>query len=252
MRISLLRLGEREHILLLTMHHIITDAWSLGLLMRELGVLYSAYAEGRPSPLEELRVQYADFALWQQDSLRGESLAQHLVYWKQQLEGAPAALELPTDRPRPPVQSYRGATQRFAVPADLTRALKTLSWRAGVTSFMTLLAGFVTLLYRYTGQEDLIVGTPIANRTHGELEPLIGFFVNTLVLRATVSADLSFDELLKQMREVTLGAYAHQDISFEKLVDELRPRRDLSRSPLFQVMFAMQNAPPGALRTPRH
>ncbi|MDT7540866.1 MAG: hypothetical protein QOE33_770, partial [Acidobacteriota bacterium] len=250
MRVSLLRLGEREHVMLLTMHHIITDAWSLGLLMRELGALYTAFAAGRPSPLEELRIQYADFALWQQEWLRGDTLTKHLAYWKQQLEGAPAALELPTDRPRPPVQSYRGATQRFAVPEDSSRALKALSRREGVTPFMTLLAGFVTLLYRYTGQEDLVVGTPIANRTHGESEPLIGFFVNMLALRSTISGDLSFIDLLKQTRKVTLGAYAHQDIPFEKLVDELRPQRDLSRSPLFQVMFAMQNTPGGELELP--
>ncbi|HEX8560147.1 MAG TPA: amino acid adenylation domain-containing protein [Pyrinomonadaceae bacterium] len=250
MRVGLLRLGAREHVLLLTMHHIVTDGWSLGVLVREVGALYAAYAEGRPSPLEELEVQYADYACWQQEWLRGEALASRLDYWKRRLEGAPSALELPTDRPRPPVQSYRGATRKFDVPADLSRGLKALGRREGVTPFMTLLAGFFTLLQRYTGQEDIVVGTPIANRTRGEIEPLVGFFVNTLALRARPSRGLSFGALLGQVREVTLGAYAHQDIPFEKLVDELRPERDMSRPPLFQVMFAMQNTPGGELELP--
>ena len=250
LRATLLQTGEREHVLLLTMHHIISDGWSMGVLMREVGVLYVSYANGRPSPLPELPVQYADFAHWQQNWLQGDVLQKQLAYWVQQLAGAPTILELPADRPRHPVQTYRGAYLRFELPGSLSQELNALSRREGVTLFMVLLAAFVTLLHRYTEQEDILVGTPIANRNRSEIEGLIGFFVNTLVLRAKLSPEISFLELVRQMREVTLGAYAHQDIPFEKLVDEFHPEREMSRSPLFQVMFALQNAPMGNVELP--
>jgi amino acid adenylation domain-containing protein/non-ribosomal peptide synthase protein (TIGR01720 family) len=249
-RVSLLQLNEQEHVLLLTMHHIITDGWSMGVLLRELGVLYDAFSNERPSPLPELSIQYTDFAHWQQSWLRGDVLARQLAYWRERLAGAPPTLELPSDKPRPVVQSFRGAAYKFVLPQDLLRQLNELSRREGATLFMTLLATFMTLLYRYTQQEDIVVGTPIANRTSSEMEDLIGFFVNTLLMRAGMSGDKSFHELLSEVRETTLGAYAHQDIPFEKLVEELQPQRDMSRSPLFQVMFVLQNVPMQALELP--
>jgi amino acid adenylation domain-containing protein/non-ribosomal peptide synthase protein (TIGR01720 family) len=250
LRATLLQLGEAEHVLLLTMHHIVSDGWSMGVLIRELAALYEAFSTGKPSPLPELPIQYADFAHWQRQWLQGEVLAAQLSYWQQQLTGAPALLELPTDRPRPGVQTFRGATQFLALPEPLSQKLKTLSQRSGVTLFMTLLAAFQTLLYRYTGQEDICIGSPIANRNRSETEELIGFFVNTLVLRTDMSENPSFQELLARVREVTLGAYAHQDLPFEQLVEALQPERNLSHQPLFQVMFALQNAPMPALELP--
>jgi amino acid adenylation domain-containing protein/non-ribosomal peptide synthase protein (TIGR01720 family) len=250
LRATLLHLGEAEHVLLLTMHHIVSDGWSMGVLIRELAALYEAFSTGKPSPLPELPIQYADFAHWQRQWLQGEVLAAQLSYWEQQLTGAPALLELPTDRPRPAVQTFRGATQFLALPEPLSQKLKTLSQRSGVTLFMTLLAAFQTLLYRYTGQEDICIGSPIANRNRSETEELIGFFVNTLVLRADMSENPTFQELLGRVREVTLGAYAHQDLPFEQLVEALQPERNLSHQPLFQVMFALQNAPMPALELP--
>ena len=243
LRVKLLRLDEAEHFLLLTMHHIVSDGWSLGVLMRELGVLYEGFSTGKPASLPELPIQYADFALWQRECLSGEVLESNLAYWKQQLGGELPVLELPTDRPRPPVQTYRGARQSFELSKDLTDELNALSRREGVTLFMTLLAAFKVLLYRYTGQEDVIVGSPIANRNWAEIEGLIGFFGNTLVLRSDLSGTPSFRELLGRVREMALGAYAHQYLPFERLVEELQPERDLSFNPLFQVMFALQNAP---------
>jgi amino acid adenylation domain-containing protein len=229
------------------MHHIISDGWSMGVLVRELGALYPAFAAGQPSPLPELPIQYADFASWQRQWLAGEVLDYQLAYWKRQLAGAPPALELPTDRPRPAVQSYRGAALPVQLPRALSEALAALSRQEGVTLFMTLLAAFQALLWRYTGQDDIVVGSPIAGRTRAEIAPLIGFFVNTLVLRTDLSGEPTFRELLGRVREMTLGAYAHQDMPFDKLVDELQPERDMSRSPLFQVMFALQNTPMPAL-----
>jgi amino acid adenylation domain-containing protein len=246
-RTRLLRLGPVEHLLLLTMHHIISDGWSLEVLKRELGVLYEAFSAGEPSPLAELPIQYADFAVWQKDRLRGEVLEEQLSYWKQQLAGAPASLELPTDRPRPPVQTFRGASQWLNLPRSLADALKTIGMEEGVTLFMTGLAAFKALLYRYTGQPDIIVGSPIAGRNHAELDGMIGFFVNTLVLRTRLDGGSRFRELLQHVRETALGAYAHQDLPFEKLVEELHPKRDTSRNPLVQVMFDLQNAASGAL-----
>jgi amino acid adenylation domain-containing protein len=250
LRATLLKLGEAEHVLLLTMHHIVSDGWSMGVLLRELATLYEAFSAGKPSPLPQLPIQYADFAHWQRQWLQGEVLAAQLSYWQQQLAGAQTVLELPTDRLRPAVQTFRGATEFLALAEPLTQKLKTLSQRSGVTLFMTLLAAFQTLLYRYTGQEDICIGSPIANRNRSETEELIGFFVNTLVLRTDMSENPSFQELLGRVREVTLGAYAHQDLPFEQLVEALQPERNLSHHPLFQVMFVLQNAPMSALELP--
>ncbi|HEX5709303.1 MAG TPA: amino acid adenylation domain-containing protein, partial [Pyrinomonadaceae bacterium] len=242
-RASLLRLAEDEHVLLWTMHHIVSDGWSLGVLVAEVGALYEAYSNGRPSPLPELEIQYADFAVWQRGWLQGEVLEGHLDYWRKQLAGAPPVLELPTDHSRPSVQTFRGARNAFKLPPELTAQLRALSQREGVTLFMTLLAAFQVLLSRYSGQDDVVVGTPIAGRNRAEVEGLIGFFVNTLAMRADLSGDPTFVELLGRVRESALGAYAHQDVPFEKLVEELQPARHLGHSPLFQVMFIFQNTP---------
>ncbi|MDQ3804120.1 MAG: amino acid adenylation domain-containing protein, partial [Acidobacteriota bacterium] len=242
LRAQLLRLSEEEHVALFTMHHIVSDGWSMGVLIREVAALYEAFSRGEPSPLEELPVQYADYALWQKQWLQGEVLERQMQYWREQLGGDLPVLELPTDRPRPAVQSYRGAHESFSLPVELAAALRELSRREGVTLYMTLLAAFQVLLSRYTGQQDVAVGSPIAGRTSVETEGLIGFFANTLVMRTDLSGDVSFRELLGRVREVSLGAYAHQHMPFEKLVEELQPGRSLSHSPLFQVAFALQNA----------
>ncbi len=243
LRLRLIRLAERENILTLTIHHIISDGWSMGLFFSELGALYAAYTEDRQSPLAELAIQYADFAAWQRRWLRDETLERQLKYWQAQLAGAPATLELPTDRPRPALQSYRGATESFALSQELSTKLASFSRSESVTLFMTLLAAFNTLLARYSGQKEIVVGTPVAGRNHAEIENLIGFFVNTLVLRTSLDDNPTFRSLVRRVRDVALGAYAHQDMAFEKLVEDLQPARDLSRAPLFQVMFALQNAP---------
>ena len=248
LRVKLLRLGAEDHVVLLTMHHIVSDGWSMGVLIREVGTLYAAYTRDEESPLTELPVQYGDFALWQRGWLKDEELERQLVYWRNQLGGALPVLELPTDRPRPAVQSYRGARVSLRLPAELTAAIKELSRREGVTLFMTLLAAFQTLLHRYSGQQDITVGSPVAGRNYRETEGLIGFFVNTLALRIHLSGAPTFVELLRRVKEVCLGAYAHQDVPFEKLVEELQPERDLSRSPLFQTVFVLQNAPPQEVR----
>jgi len=248
MRATLLRLDEEEHVLLLTMHHIVGDGWSYGVFVRELTALYEAFNQGRPSPLPELPIQYVDFAHWQRQWFQGKVLEEQLAYWKQQLGDDLPVLELPTDRPRPAVQTFRGARQSAMLSKSLLEALRTLSRQEGMTVFMTLLAAFQTLLSRYANQDDIVVGSPIANRTRAELEGLIGFFVNTLVLRTDLSGDPSFRQLLGRVREMALRAYAHQDLPFEKLVEELQPERDLSRNPLFQVMFVLQNAPARALK----
>src|SRR5579875_2338904 len=242
-RARLLRLEEDDYVLLLNMHHIVSDGWSMGVLAKELASLYDSYLRGRRSALPELPLQYADFAIWQRQWLSGEVLERHLQYWREQLQGAPAMLELPSDRARPPVQSYRGAAQSFLLGRELSERVKRLGQRQGATLFMTLLAAFQVLLARYSGQSDILIGTPIANRNRAELEGLIGFFVNTLVLRARLENDPSFEQLLRRVKETTLAAYAHQDLPFEKLVEELQPQRDLSHNPLFQVMFVLQNAP---------
>jgi amino acid adenylation domain-containing protein len=242
LRATLLRLAEESYVLLLNMHHIVCDGWSMGIFIRELSALYEAFSKGALSPLPELPIQYADFAHWQRQWLQGEVLAAHLAYWRQQLAGAPPVLELPTDRPRSAVQTFRGATQFLALPKPLSQKLKVLSQRWGVTLFMTLLAAFQTLLYRYTGHSNICVGTPIANRNRSEIEGLIGFFVNTLVLHTDLSGNPSFPELLGRVRQVALGAYAHQDLPFEQLVEVLQPDRSLSHQPLFQVMFVVHDA----------
>jgi len=242
-RASLLRLSLNEHVLLLTMHHIVSDGWSMGVLLRELCALYAAAESKEPVPLPSLPIQYADFAVWQQQAPQGALSASHLGYWKQQLAGIPAVLELPTDRPHPASRSFRGAGISFFVSFDLADKLRALSQREGATPFMTLLAAFNVLLYRYTGQEDIAVGTPIAHRNHAEVEQLIGFFVNTLVMRTQCSGELTFREFLRKVKETSLSAYAHQDVPFEKLVEDLHPERSMSHSPLFQVMFDLQNTP---------
>ena len=242
-RCNLWQLETREYLLLLTMHHIISDSWSMGIFIQELSNLYQAFITGKPSPLPELPIQYADFVVWQRQWLRGEILKTQLNYWKTQLAGAPYLLRLPTDRPRPKVQTYRGATQSFTLNTDLTQKLQTLSRNLGTTLFMTLHAAFTTLLYRYSGQSDILIGSPIANRNHSEIESLIGFFVNTLVLRTRFEENPSFEDLLTQVKETTLKAYEHQDVPFEQVVEALQPQRSLSYSPLFQVMFVLQNAP---------
>jgi amino acid adenylation domain-containing protein len=242
-RAQLLRLGANEHILLLTLHHIIFDGWSRRILIRELDALYAAFDAGRPSPLAEPKLQYADYAVWQRKQFQGANLEKQLSYWKQQLAAIPAALDLPTDRPRPAVQSFNGAKLLVAFSKEFVDRLTSFSRERGATLFMTLLAGFQILLSRYSNQDDIVVGTPIASRNRAELEEMIGFFANTLVLRAQLSDDPSFDSVLAQVKESALGAYAHQDVPFEKLVEELRPERNLSQNPLFQVMFSLQNAP---------
>jgi amino acid adenylation domain-containing protein len=243
LRAALLRLGPEEHVLLLTMHHVVSDGWSTGVLVGEFMALYKAFAAGRPSPLHELTVQYADFAHWQRRWLQGEVLERQLAHWRKQLEGAASVLDLPTDYPRPAVESHRGASESITLSAELSRALRALSRRERVTLFVTLLSAFQCLLQRYSGQTDVSVGTPIAGRNHAETEGLIGFFVNTLVMRGDLSGDPSFRELLARTRDFVIGSYAHQDLPFEKLVEELQPRRELNRHPLFQVMFLLQNAP---------
>jgi amino acid adenylation domain-containing protein len=247
LRAMLLRLAIEEHIILFTTHHIASDVWSMGVLVKELMALYKAFSEGKSSPLPELRVQYADYAIWQREWSQQPDFLRHLDYWKNRLSGAPAALELPTDRPRPAVLRFHGAVQKFALSPQVSASLISLSRLENCTLFMTLLASFQTLLHRYTGEVDLVVGTPMAGRNRSEIEGLIGFFVNTLVLRSDLSGDPSFRSLLARVREVALGAAAHQDFPFEKLVEELHPERDLSRTPLFQVMFALQNVRTEAL-----
>jgi amino acid adenylation domain-containing protein len=243
LRLKVLRLCDRDHVLLVTMHHIVSDGWSIGIIIRELAAIYEARLRGEPPPLADLPIQYADFAVWQREWLKGEALDRQLDYWKQQLEGDTPVLTLPTDRPRQAVQTFRGASITFSVPGDISGKLKDFARREGATLFMSLLAAFQVLLRRYSGQHDIAVGTPIANRSRRELEGLIGFFVNTLVIRTDLRATPTFRELIRRVQEVTLGGYAHQDVPFEKLVEELQPERDLSHSPLFQVAFALQNAP---------
>src|SRR5690242_3602716 len=251
LRASLLRLTDEEHVLSVTMHHIVSDGWSMGVLVHEVAALYTAFSTGRPSPLPELSIQYADYAQWQREWLTGEVLTEQLNYWKEKLDGAPAVLELPGDRPRPAVQTFKGESEVFTLTKDLSGALNQLCQSEGVTMFMLLLAGFQTLLYRYTGQQDIVVGSPVANRNQTATEQLIGFFINTLVLRTQLSGEWSFRELLAHVRETCVGALAHQELPFEKLVEELRPERSRSHSPLFQVMFASQNTPEEDLELPR-
>ncbi|HEX3249420.1 MAG TPA: amino acid adenylation domain-containing protein [Pyrinomonadaceae bacterium] len=242
-RVKLVRVAENEHTLFAVMHHIISDGWSLGVLIREVATLYDAYSRGRENPLPELTIQYADYAAWQREWLSGEVLENQLAYWRDHLAGAPTMLDLPTDYPRQAMQTFNGTHQSFRLPAALSASLDQLSKKEGVTLFMTLLAAFNVLLSWYTGQKDIVLGTGVANRTRIETESLIGFFVNTVVLRTDLSGGPSFRELLRRVRETTLGAYAHQDIPFDMLVEALQPERNPSYTPLFQVMFLVQNMP---------
>ncbi|HZI20809.1 MAG TPA: amino acid adenylation domain-containing protein, partial [Pyrinomonadaceae bacterium] len=243
LRAKLVLLGEDDRVLVMMMHHIIGDVWSVRVVMRELAALYEALAQGRPSPLAELPIQYADYSAWQREWLQGEVLQSQLAYWKQKLEGMPEELELPTDRPRPPVQSIWGAKHFLKVPREVADRLRALGRDEGASLFMTLLAAWNVLLHRYTGQSDIVVGAPVANRNRSEFEGMVGFFVNSLLLRTQFSRADTFRQLLGRVRETTLGAFGNQDFPFERLVELLQPTRNMSRNPLFQTDFILQNAP---------
>src|SRR5579859_2952049 len=245
-RVSLLQLSEQDHILLVVMHHIVSDGWSIGVMVREFTQLYEAYVNGKESPLDEPRIQYLDYTVWQHNWLKGEVLEEQLAYWRAQLADVPA-LEYPADYSRAHAGEHAGAIVDWKLPEKLSSDLNELSRREGVTLFMTLLAAFQLLLSRYSGQNDIAIGTPIAGRRSTETEALIGFFVNTLVLRTNIDSEASFIKLLAGVRATTLEAYAHQDVPFEKLVEELQPKRDPSRTPFFQTMFVFQNAHQGAI-----
>jgi amino acid adenylation domain-containing protein len=250
LRLGLLRLAGREHLLLVTLHHVVADGWSMGVLLREIGILYPAFLRGEPSPLPELALQYADFARWQREQLQGEVLERQLAHWKEALAGAPALLDLPTDRPRPAVQTYRGGAVGLTLPPALSEAVRELCRGREVTPFMLLLTVWAVLLGRHASQDDVLIGSPIAGRNRREIEDLIGFFVNTLVLRTDLSGNLNFTELLRRVRETALDAFAHQDLPFERIVEAEVSTRDLAHAPLFQVFFALQNAPVQSLSVP--
>ena len=238
-RAFLIRLGDTQHILVLNFHHIVTDGWSMGVFTRELDQLYRAFGRGEPSPLPELPIQMADFAVWQRATLQGAVLEEHLAYWRKQLSGNVASLTLPTDRPRPAVQSFQGRHRTVRLSEHLSQALRGLSQRQGVTLFMTLTAAFQALLYYYCRETDVVIGSAVAHRNKSELEGLIGFLVNMVVFRTDLSGNPSFGELLRRVREVTLGAWAHQDLPLARVIKEVQPERDLSRNPLFQVQFSL-------------
>ncbi|HKS09648.1 MAG TPA: amino acid adenylation domain-containing protein [Pyrinomonadaceae bacterium] len=242
-RLEVIRHSDQKYSVLCVLHHIVSDGWSRGVLIREVTALYQAFGRGEPSPLPELKIQYGDYAVWQRERLQGDKLERELDFWKEELSGAPLLLDLPTDRPRPPVQTYRGAAESFALSPELSQQLKALSQQQGTTMFMLLLAAFQTLLHRYTNEDDIVVGTTIANRERSELEPLIGFFVNMLALRTDCSGNPSFLALLDQVRKTTLRAYAHQTAPFEELVRALRPKRNMGYLPLFQAVFSFHNQP---------
>lgn len=242
-RVKVLKLEDQQHLVLFTMHHIVSDGWSMGVLVREVCMLYEAMSQGGGSPLPELDIQYADYAAWQRRYLRGEALEEHLQYWKKQFSGRPPVSDLPGDYPRPLIPSYRGAIKSFSLPAELYESLKALSRREGVNLFMVLLAAFKTILYKYTERSDLVIGVPNANRNRAEIESLIGFFVNILPMRTDLSGNPRFRELLWRVKDVALGAYVHQDLPFEKLVEEIQPERGLNQAPLFNIAFGIQNAP---------
>ena len=250
LRATLLHLSEQQYVLLFTMHHIVSDGWSIGLLVKEITAHYEAFCKGKPSPLSDLPIQYADFAVWQRQWLQGEVLESQISYWRKQLEDAPRVLDLPTDYPRPAIRTFQGATYSFELSQKLSVALNILSQQQKSTLFMTLLASFQILLWRYAGSEDIVVGSPIANRNRDEIKELIGFFLNTLVLRTNLAGNPSFEELLFRVREMTLEAYAHEDLPFELLVNELQPQRSLSHTALFQVGFVLQNAPVSTFELP--
>jgi amino acid adenylation domain-containing protein len=250
LRATLFRLGTQEHSLLIVVHHIAFDYWSVEIFFHELSALYEEFHSGKADSLPELPVQYTDFAEWQRETVEGPALEKELSYWRRKLAGAPASLDLPGDYPRPAAQSFRGAIESLLLPPDLSVSLLKIGRQQKATLFMTLLTGFAALLHRYTGQEDFIVGSPVAGRDRDELQGLIGFFVNSLVLRCDISGDPSFRELLGRVRSTAVEAYDHKNIPFEKLVEELKPERDLSRNPIFQVMFALQNTPRQNLQVP--
>lgn len=249
-RAALFRLGDAEYRLLMTLHHIVTDRWSFSLLWRELSFLYSAFSRGLPSPLPELPIQFADFALWQRNWLEGEMLETRLSYWRKQLGGASFVLELPTDRPRPSVQTSRGKRQYRPQPKEVWNRLKALCRQENVTLYMMLLAAYYVLLYKHTGQEDICVGSPYANRARVETEGLIGYLLNMLVLRGNLSGDPSFREFLGRVRETTTGAYANAELPFARLVGELQPERNMSRNTLFQVTFVFVDYQGGVMSSP--
>ncbi|WP_254061908.1 condensation domain-containing protein, partial [Granulicella sp. L60] len=250
LRGRLLRTSEDEHVLLITMHHIVSDGWSIGVLVHELSTLYSAYLRGESDPLPELSIQYVDYAVWQRKWIEGEVLQQQAAYWQTALAGAPALLELPADHPRPVQQSYAGAFAGLVLDQELTAQLRGLSRRHGTTLFMTLMAAWAALLARLSGQQEVVIGTPAANRGRAEIEDLIGFFVNTLALRIDLTSSPTVGELLAQVKAQSIAAQQHQDIPFEQVVEILRPMRSLAHSPIFQVMFAWQNTDTGALDLP--
>jgi hypothetical protein len=238
LRVVLLRLGEEDHVLLAVMHHIVSDGWSMDVMVRELGTLYAAFRQGRPSPLRELPIQYPDYAVWQRRQAMSEELEKQLSYWRRQLDGAPELLTLQTDRPRPEVQTFEGARADLALTQPLSRGLRALSRAEGATLFMTFLAAYQVMLSHYSGQDDICVGVPHAGRDRAETEGLIGFFVNTMVLRTNLSGNPSLREVLRRVRGVVLEAQANRDLPFEKILEALHPRRSMSYTPLFQVMFA--------------
>src|SRR6185295_14260945 len=242
MRTALVRLGEEEHVLLMSRHHIVGDAWATGILVRELAALYGAFRAGLPSPLPELAIQYADYAVWQRQWFQGPVLERELAYWRQQLAGVPSVLRLPTDRPRSAAPTFRGDSQPLRLSGELSGRLRALARQEGATPFMVLLAAFQALLFRLARQRDLVVGSPVANRNRIETESLIGFFVNVLALRGRLNGGLTFSGLVTQARETSLEAHAHQDLPFEKLIEELQPERNLAHAPLFQVVLVLQNA----------
>jgi amino acid adenylation domain-containing protein len=242
---QLIRLADDEHILLVTQHHVISDGWSMGILVKEVSTLYTAFCQGQPDPLPPLTIQYADYAAWQRQWLQGETLQQQVEFWRTHLEGAPALLELPADRPRPAVQSHAGDRVALTIPAELATGLRGLAQRHGATLFMTLFSGWAILLARMSGQDDVVIGTPVANRQRSEVEAMIGFFVNTLALRVRLGEDPSVAQLLDQVKASTVAAYGHQDLPFEQVVEALRPPRSMSYSPIFQVMLSLNNVPSG-------
>ncbi|WP_392481072.1 condensation domain-containing protein [Nostoc sp. C110] len=250
LRVTLLQLAAAEYALLLTMHHIVADGWAIGVLIHEIATLYEAFSIGKPSPLSQLSIQYADFAVWQRQWLQGERLETQLAYWQRQLGGKLPVVEFPSERSRAPIQTFSGARETLVLPKTLSEKLKALNQRQGITLFMILLAAFQTLLHCYTDQEDIVVGTDIANRNQAETKELIGFFVNQLVLRTDLSGNPTFVELLERVREMTLEAYAHQDLPFDKLVDVLNPKRELNRTPLFQVKLVLENTQTPSLELP--
>ncbi|HHE54764.1 MAG TPA: non-ribosomal peptide synthetase, partial [Caldithrix abyssi] len=249
-KVKVIKLSENEHVLYLLMHHIISDGWSVGVFVNEFSQLYNSYIQGSANPLPPLKIQYADFAVWQKKKLESEIKEKQLLYWKEKLSGHLPVLELPTDHPRPAIKSYRGSHRQSSIKGPLVEKIRQFSQQNGATIFMTLLSAFYALLYRYSNQPDICIGTPIANRNRAETQGLIGFFVNTLVLRNDLSGEPSFTELLQRTRNMVLEAFSHQDLPFEMLVEELHPERSLSHTPLFQVMFVYQNALEKGLQLP--